>query len=307
MNSLVLATLLAVQGAATAAAPPDSLPLHLFQYDGAAPLDAQDSLQRTERGAEVRSVSYASPAGGRVTGLLFVPASKRQARQPAVVLMHGMPGRAAFMRGQGISMAARGAVVVAIDAPWARRSGEVLSFTPRDSAEQVQLILDLQRAVDLLRARNDVDPKRVAYYGVSYGAAMGGLFVAVERRLAGAILVVGDGGLVSHFTGADDGGGQGGMLGKLSEPVRQRWLEAMRPIEPLRFVGHAAPTPILFQSGRQDYLVPPADAEALHRAAREPKRVSWYDAGHGLDAEPAAEAERRLWLLEVIGLPISPH
>ena len=306
MNSLLFATLLSVQGTA-AATPPDSPPLHLFEYNRAMALDARDSLQRTEYGTEIRSVSYASPGGVRVTGLLFVPATRREARQPAVVLMHGMPGRAVFMRAAGISMASRGAVVVAIDAPWARRSGEVLSFTPRDSAEQVQLILDLQRAVDLLLERRDVDPKRVAYYGVSYGAAMGGLFLAVERRLAGAILVVGDGGLVSHFTGADDAGGQGGMLGKLSEPDRNRWLQAMRPIEPLRFIGRAAPTPILFQSGRQDYLVPPPDAEALHRAASEPKRVTWYDDGHGLGANPEAEAERRLWLREVIGLPISPH
>jgi dienelactone hydrolase len=63
--------------------------------------------------------------------------------------------------------------VIAIDAPFARRSGAPIAFTRRDRAEQIQLIVDLRRAVDLLRARADVDDDRIAYLGMSYGAVMG--------------------------------------------------------------------------------------------------------------------------------------
>ena len=68
--------------------------------------------------------------------------------------------RKSAMVGIGLDHAARGAVVLAIDAPFARRGGDPFVFSPRDSLEQVQLIKDLQRAVDVLLARSDVDSAR---------------------------------------------------------------------------------------------------------------------------------------------------
>jgi fermentation-respiration switch protein FrsA (DUF1100 family) len=74
----------------------------------------------------------------------------------------------------------------------------------------------------------------------------------------------------------------------------------MTPIEPIRFIGHATPAPLLLQNGRLDNLVPAADAQALHAAAPEPKTILWYDAGHGLDQK--ALLDRQGWLVEQIGL-----
>jgi dienelactone hydrolase len=207
-----------------------------------------------------------------------------------------MPGNAEQTLAAARNFARHGAVVLSLDAPWARRGGPPVAFTAQDSADQVQLITDLQRGVDVLLARRDVDPARLAYVGVSYGGAMGALLAGVERRLKTYILAVGDGGLVSHFTGADDP--PGGPMGVPRERW-QRWLMAMKPIEPLRFVGRAAPASIFFQSGRQDRLVPPADAIWLHRAASEPKMVKWYDAGHGLG--PQARVDQLEWLHRTVG------
>ena len=63
---------------------------------------------------------------------------------------------------------------------------------------------------------------------------------------------------------------------------RSRGARAIVPIEPIRIILHASPTPLLQQSGRLDNLVPPADAEALHTAAPEPKTIRWYNPGHSL-------------------------
>ncbi len=139
-----------------------------------------------------------------------------------------------------------GAVVIAIDAPFARRAGEPVRFSTQDRAEQIQLIKDLQRAVDVLRARANVDDERIAYLGISYGGAMGALFAGIERRLKAAALVVGDGGLVSHFTGPEDFS----FLASLSCATRVGWFRAMAPIEPIRFIAHASPTALLLQNGR---------------------------------------------------------
>ena len=268
---------------------------NLFAYDVDAPLNLQEAVENTTDGVEVSSISFDSPDGGPVTGLLFDPVTRSSLR-PGIVLMHGLPGTARDMTGYAQALARYGAVVIAIDAPFARRGGEPVRFSAEDRAEQIQLIKDLQRAVDVLRAQANVDEDRIAYLGISYGAAMGALFVGIERRLEAAALVVGDGGLVSHFTGPEDVG----FMAGLSCATRAAWFQSMAPVEPIRFIPHASPTPLLLQSGRSDNLVPAADAQALHAAAPEPKTILWYDAGHGLDQQ--ALLDRHDWLVERIGL-----
>ncbi len=269
----------------------------LFAYDVNAPLNLQKTLESTTNGVEVSAIAFDSPDGGSVTGLLFDPVARSSLR-PGIVLMHGMPGTARSVAGQGQGLAQHGAVVIAIDAPFARRSGPPVRFGAEDRAEQIQLIRDLQRAVDVLRARPNVDDERIAYLGISYGGAMGALFVGIERRLAAAVLVVGDGGLVSHFTGPEDRD----FMAGLSCATRVDWFRAMAPIEPIRFIPHASPTALLLQSGRSDDLVPAADAEALHSAAPQPRTLLWYDAGHALDLQ--ALADRHAWLNARIGLDL---
>jgi uncharacterized protein len=160
-----------------------------FAYDVNAPLNLQKNVENTVDGVEISAISFDSPDGGRVTGMLFDPVTRSSLR-PGIVLMHGMPGTARNMAGLGQALARYGAVVIAIDAPFARRSGEPVRFTAQDRDEQIQLIRDLQRAVDVLRARVNVDDARIAYHGTSYGGAMGALFVGIERRIKTAVLVV---------------------------------------------------------------------------------------------------------------------
>lgn len=296
--ALLVPTLMACQSPAMSPNDPDpssAAPLALFGYDRSVPLDLQAVATASQNAAyQTYTVSYASPAGGRVTGVMVVP--KSTGPHPGIVLMHGLPGTAGgAINHQGFEYAMRGAVVIAIDAPWARRGG-MPDFTVRDSSEQVQLIQDLQRAVDVLLARSDVDPARIAYQGGSYGGAMGGLFVGVERRLRTAILFVPDGGLVAHFTSSD-----GSPIGSLAaSPSAQAWLDAMWPIEPIRFIGRAGTMPLLIQNGHLDQLVSVEDAEALHAAAAATRMVKWYDTGHGLNA--TAAADRRAWMVEQVGL-----
>jgi uncharacterized protein len=269
--------------------------LSLFAYDADAPLNLQQALESTANGVAVSRIAFDSPDGGSATGLLFDPVTRSSLR-PGIVLMHGLPGSARGMASYAQALAQYGAAVIAIDAPFTRRGGEPVRFGAEDRAEQIQLIQDLQRAVDVLRAQGNVDPARIAYLGISYGGAMGALFVGIERRLKAAALVVGDGGLVSHFTGPEDLD----ALAGLSCATRAAWFRAMAPIEPIRFIPHASPTALLLQSGRTDDLVPPPDAEALHRAAPDPKTIRWYDAGHGLNQQ--ALWDRHDWLAEQIGL-----
>ncbi len=274
--------------------PANAADRNLFAYDINAPLNLQKTVENTINGVEASNISFASPSGGSVTAVMFNPVTRSSLR-PGIVLMHGLPGNALQMAGYARALAQFGAVVIAIDAPHARRSGQAVLFTGQDRTEQIQLIKDLQRAVDVLRAQVNVDDDRIGYVGISYGGAMGALFAGIERRINTAVLVVGDGGLVSHFTGPEDFN----YLAGLSCATRVNWFRAMAPIEPIRFIPHAS-TALLLQNGRTDNLVPAADAEALHAAAPQSRTIHWYEAGHGLNQQ--ALFDRHDWLVEQIGL-----
>lgn len=281
--------------AAFAAAPAcaqDDLPLQLFAYDRAAPLELQSRETGAQEGVAIHEISYASPKGGRVTGRLFVP---QQGGGPfaGVILAHGAPGNSEAFTGRGVYIAKHGAVVIAIDAPFNRRQGGPMTFTTRDSAEQVQLIVDLQRAVDVLLARPDVDGARLAYVGRSYGGATGALFAGIERRLKTYILASADGGITTRFIGPNAPPPPPGQ-----EAQARAWLAAMQPIEGIRFV-HRANAPILFQNGRQDPIVTAPRAEALHAAAPAQKEIRWYEAAHALN--PAAYVDQLRWLSQTVG------
>lgn len=272
--------------------------LHLFDYDQQAPLDIQEVARWREGSATWYDITYASPLDGRVPATLIVP----DGRGPfaGVILMHGSGcGRQGLYR-LGEVYAGFGSVVIMIDAPFCRpdfeRQSELVTWeTERDRKQHIQLILDLRRAVDVLIARPEVDPDRLAYVGRSYGGAMGGLLAGVEDRLQAYVLMVGDGGLVEHTSEPDKQG--------YPNHRRESWAEAMWSVEPLHFVGHAPPAALLFQNGLQDQLVPPRDAVRYHAAASEPKRILWYDAGHELSLQ--AYQDQIGWLQRYIGDDLS--
>lgn len=301
---LALAATLVACGAEPAISAPSAARedlLKLFDYNPKAPLDVQIGSTQKKDGYTAYEITYASPKGGRVPALLTVPDGSGPFA--GILLMHGAPGTFERMRPEAEELAKLGAVSLAINAPFARgeRLGnqrELIYFDKRDQDDKVQLIVDLRRGVDLLLARPDVAKDRLAFVGRSYGGAHGGLLAGIEKRIKAYVLIVGDGGLVSHFTGPEDEGR--GPLSSMPPEQAKSWLEAMGPTEPIRFVGHAAPAHLLFQNGRQDTMVPEADGRAYQEAGSEPKKVLWYDAGHQLNDQ--ANRDRLLWLAEQIGI-----
>jgi dienelactone hydrolase len=276
--------------------PEDSL--HLFDYDQDESADIQELKRWHEGGATWVDFTYASPKGGRVQARKVIPDG--DGPFPAIILQHGGTGRLEDMTPQARQFARYGAVVMMITDPYRRPGGWEITpymgntwpiFTKRDLEIKIQLVVDLRRAIDLLSALPEVDPGRMAYYGVSFGGAMGGLLAGVEDRLAAYVLVVGDGGLVEHTSDP----GEDGLPIHFSE----NWAALMWPTESLHFVGRAAPAALLFQNGLQDVYVLPHDAIRYQTAASEPKTVIWYNAGHGLPWQHVIDAAK--WLQPYLG------
>jgi dienelactone hydrolase len=55
----------------------------------------------------------------------------------------------------------------------------------------IQEVKDFRRCIDYLETRQDIDSKKLAFYGMSWGAELGAFIPAVEERLKASVLVAG--------------------------------------------------------------------------------------------------------------------
>ena len=296
---LVFLWLLACATLAWAGEPPADLTRH-FEYDRNAPLDLQ-IISRDERDdAIVYDLTYLSPKGGRVPAYLVVPRGK--GRFAAILFGHwAMPGsptrnRSEFLP-EALAYARAGAVSLLIDAPFARPGqSEDPDFLSEKNAEMLlQQVLDMRRGVDLLLARDDVDPDHLGFVGHSYDAAAGGILAGVEKRIATLVLMAG--GLAEEE-----------MLLTSDEPAIAEWRQRVGEerikaylakygwLDPVHYIRHAAPAAVLLQYARKDEFVknPDAWAQRDFKWVSEPKELELYDAGHALDAQ--ARRDRYQWL-----------
>jgi predicted esterase len=262
----------------------------VFGYDPASPLAYRDRGVRNSGWPKVHDVSFASPKGGRVTAYLVVP--RGSGRHPAVIWMHGSGADRRELLVPAAWVSARGAVGLAIDAPEARTPAPKMPRGPaafektRDLT--VQNVVDLRRAVDVLLARPDVDPARIAFAGYSSGARIGAILAGVDHRIRWFDLLSGGATPVSAYVRA------------APAALKSRVRRDFEVVDPLRYVRRAAPSRLFFQNGRRDTVVPRAALVALASAASSPKEIRWYPAGHGLNAQ--ALRDQRAWLTRVLGL-----
>jgi len=259
-----------------------------FDYDRAASLDLLTGEAESVAGVTVRSITFASPRGGRVSALLFVPAGAGPF--PAIVMMPGSNQAPASFRPTALEIATRGTIVLIADQSQTRPGhAPLFSFTAAERDEFVQTVIDVRRGVDLLAARPDVDPQRFAFWGFSHGAFIGGIVAGVERRIASYVLQSGGG---ADYLRAN-------APQRLHEPALSAYLATLASVDPNIYVAHAAPSAVLLQNGSLDKTYTTNGVAAWQTAASEPKKIATYEADHGLNA--AATADALAWLASRIG------
>jgi len=293
MKVPLLSILLA--GAATAQAAPD---VHLFDYDAKAPLDFRDQGAREVGGIRVHDIAYASPKGGSVPAYLVVPPGKGPF--PAVIFVHWGQGDRTEFLSEALVLARAGAESLLIEGVFNRPGGspDDPRHPDRSKPGYIQLVTDIRRGVDLLQSRAEVDGKRIAYVGHSYGATWGGALAGVEPRIRAHVLMVG----LPQFGDLSDNKFIWEMLtkGRNKEQIENH-IKAFAPLEPKNFVGLAPPATVMFQFARNDRYVTPGLAKIYWEAAREPKLQHWYDTSHEL-TDPRALVDRDQFLEKQLGL-----
>jgi eukaryotic-like serine/threonine-protein kinase len=217
----------------------------LFTYDPL-PLDSQiEMVDDTPRHWRRETVSITAAYGReRIIVHIFLP---RDVKPPYQTVVY-VPGSNARLMTSIDQMASDMAFFIP-------RSGRALvwpayyGMLERSSDEMIQrdqparqhrdryirMVNDLQRTVDYLETREDIDSKNLAYMGLSLGGEYGPLFTAVEKRFRTLVYVAG---------GYDD----------------FHMLEELPEVQPWNYTPRVT-TPTLMINGRSDYGIPVETAQ----------------------------------------------
>jgi dienelactone hydrolase len=155
----------------------------------------------------------------------------------------------------------------------AKRSAPTLTRSNRDHV--IMWAKDASRAIECAETRPDLDREKLAYYGFSWGAELGGIIPATEPRIRVCILALGG-------------------------PLYQRALPEADNINFLPRVKH----PVLMLNGRYDFMYPveSSQQESFQRlgSRKDQKKHLRYDTSHNLPRNEFIE-EALSWLDQHLG------
>jgi len=279
---------------------------HSLDYDASAPLDFKQAGVEQRGDVAVYDISYASPRGGRVPAYLVVPSGTGPFA--AVIWGHWYWENSEFRNrkeflAEAVALAHAGVVSLLTDGPVARPGHveEKAWLSDQNAEDLMQQIVDMRRGADLLLARKDVDPRRLAYVGHSYDASVGGFLSGVDKRFKAFVLMAGS--LSDELD----------LKSKEAQEYRQKvgaekfdaFTAKWAWLDPGKFVSHAAPATVFLQYASQETFLTPERARAYAALVSEPKRFKEYDAPHALNAE--ARRGRIAFLTEQLELkPLDP-
>jgi dienelactone hydrolase len=273
-----------------------------FAYDQSTPLDIHESAVHSQPGFTIHELTYASPRGGRVPASLVIPSGAGPF--PAILFGHWMmPGSSLRNRGEFLReaelLAQAGAVSILIDAPLVRPGAveDKDPLGPQDSQVAEQQVVDFRRALDLLLARSDVDPRRIAYVGHSFDAKVGAILTGVEKRISTFVLMAGSCG-DAYYVFQSGAPGTAEMRKQLGDAKLRAYLARYAWADPERYVEHSSPAAVFLQFASGDG--PASYARHCEAIFGVPKRMRIYDAPHALNAQ--ARQDRVQWLVKRLRL-----
>ncbi|HEY0348735.1 MAG TPA: hypothetical protein VGC60_11340 [Pyrinomonadaceae bacterium] len=277
-----------------------------FDYDQKAPLNIKEIGVQRRATATIYDITFDSPKSGVVPAYLVVP--KGRGPFGAVIWGHwcwqnsSMRNRREFLD-EAVALAQSGVVSLLTDHPMSRPGYVPIKdpFDERNATEFVQQVIDMRRGVDLLTARRDVDPNRVAYVGHSCNAAVGALLSGLDRRFKAFVLMAGT---TTDKVWQNTKDFQE-FRQKMGPEKVDAFLAKYSYLDQGKFVSHAAPAVILLQYGAREKFLNAERAHLYAAVVSEPKQLKIYDAEHALNAE--ARRDRIQFLIEQLRLKPLPE
>ena len=145
-------------------------------------------------------------------------------------------------------------------------------------------MVDLRRGLDLLLAREDIDPQRVAYVGHSFDSEAGAVLDAVDKRIK-AFVFMGGPVSVRDFVLSADSPDMVAFRKAVPAKRLRTYLDTYAWADPATYATRLGPAPALFQYANHDQYAPILYAKKFFAMRTGPKEMRLYDAGHALNAE----------------------
>jgi len=211
-------------------------------------------------------------AGGDVVPALLCTPRGKKGPFPVVIGVHGLTSNKAQVCAQiAPALAERGYAVLSADMPrHGERPGEPRSVLDRSNPLEAfalfhQAVVNVRQLIDLAESRPDLDTRGgVVLAGYSMGSWVNSVAGPADPRVKGMVLMVG---------------------GATELPPAALRIPAIAATDPRLAIAHFAGRPLLMLGAKQDYIVTPDMVKRLYAAARDPKELRWYDAGHLLSEE----------------------
>ena len=261
-----------------------------------APLDVQPLSPGDRQGVVVRQITYQQLDGTRNAATLVLPPAGSGGPHPAILYLHWYEppkpssNRTEFLA-EAVELASLGTTSLLIDTPW-RVEGW---FANRDSSQDydfsVQETRDVRRALDVLLAQGQIDPRRVAIVGHDFGAMYGALAAAADPRVTHLVYMAGSGSMSEWFL----------FQPKREGAERDAFVAKLRPLDPELALARIAPRPVLLQFGTKDRFISAGNAQAQADAVKGPKTVKMYD-GAEHELTYTAVRDRIGWIKQQFGL-----
>jgi 2,6-dihydroxypseudooxynicotine hydrolase len=215
---------------------------------------------------------------------------------PVVIMAPGLDSTKEELHAYEEPFLARGMATLAIDGPG---QGE--------AEYEIPICGDYERAAkavcDWIEERSDLDAKRIAIWGVSLGGYYAPRAAAYEKRIKACIALSGPFDWQTIWDGLPELTCDTFRVRSHSKSMDEARANARK----LTLVEAAKniQCPIFVVAGRQDRLVPAADAERLARSVRGPVELMVVeDGGHNANNRPYRYRSRTAdWLAGQFGLP----
>lgn len=312
---------------------------HYFDnYDPAAPLNitvletSEVYKDTPEKSYSLTKFTFEGYKGEKVPTLMTLPLKRTGRKLPAVIFLHGIGQNKNFMKEITLPFNQAGFAFVSFDqyTQGERKVGGKKSFLAGARAfiqRPAKTVNETRRLVDYLSTHPDIDPQRVYLVGASYGAVTGSTVLAKDKRLKAGVLVYGGGDFGKLLDSYANHLGAAVLLGLIDgknldpekPPLPTLTASQERKVglllacaipviryftgvaDPIHYADQISPTPVYFQNGKYDVLVPAAAGQALQDAAGEPKKITWYESDHvGINLEDTKRvlSDGLQWLLE---------
>jgi len=255
--------------------------------------DLRVLVKRVQDGIESQLLVIQTPFGYRRVAEMFRP--EGESPLAAILYVHwyepeSISSHRTQFEQEAQELARAGAVCVSIETLWSDRDFFLKRTQADDMQNSMEEVVNIRRAIDLLLAQPQVDPNRFAYVGHDFGGMYGALAGSLDRRPTHYVIMASTPRFPDWYL----------YLPKLEGEARASFIGQMSEIDPIAHVANLSPADVFFQFATEDFHVSKERAEEFFAAAKDPREMKWYDAGHGLNE--AATQDRKAWLRRKLAL-----